>query len=255
MQFLKLSTTILAIGLLISSCSSRREFVKNPVDDIIRDLNAEQNFSIILYDMNYDEKQNSYMHQYQILVEKTNPDTITTKTTDWLKVSDEFFNAHVNDMGMEITSKQEGVVKKAVAPAGYSNYVGNEKYGHWVQRDGGSFWEFYGKYAMLRSVFHMMGSPVRYGYWDDYHRNYRGYGRPYYGPTSGGRTMYGTNSTYANKNMTRSTWHNKPSTFKNRVRSQVSRSSSNSRISRSSNRYSSGSSGSSSRSRSGGFGK
>ncbi len=251
MRLLKIITLFFTIGMTISSCSDRREFVKNPVDDIIKDLNAVQNFSIILYDMNYDEQQNSYMHQYQIIQEKTDPDTITTKTTDWLRVSDEFFDAHVNDMGMEIASKQDGVLKKAVSPAGYSNYIGNEKYGHWVERDGGSFWEFYGKYAMLRSVFHMMGSPVRYGYWDDYNRNYRGYGRPYYGPTSGGRSMYGTNSTYTNKNMTRSTWHNKPSTFKNRVRSQVSRSATQSRMSRSSSRYSS----TSSRSRSGGFGK
>ncbi len=58
---------------MFASCSSNKEperkFVRNPVDDMIRDMNSEQNFSIILYDM--DEQNKKYRHKYQIIVEKS----------------------------------------------------------------------------------------------------------------------------------------------------------------------------------------
>jgi hypothetical protein len=173
-------------------------------------------------------------------------------------------------MGMELASKKDGKLTKTVAPPGYTNYVGNEKYGHWVQRDGGSFWEFYGKYAFFSSMFRMTMFPIRYSYWNDYHRNYYGYGRGYYGPSyNNGRRMYGTNSAYNSNNKT-ARWNNKTSDFKSNVRSKVQRSSAASKKSanrvssskrrsssyqkkttRSSSRYSR----SSTRSRGGGFGK
>ncbi len=242
---------------LLAACSGnhRPEFVKNPIDDLAKKYSNESDFSIILYDMDFDEGREAYKHQYQVVIAKSNPDTVEVATTDWLEVSDEYFNEQIDNMGMELISKQDGVMKKSVSPAGYSNYVGNEKYGRWVERDGGSFWEFYGKYAMFSSIFHMVASPVRYSYWNDYHTNYRSYGRPYYGPPMGSGRMYGTNSRYNQAARANSSWNNKPNSFKSRVQNRVRRSSSrtsSSRTSRRSNRYSSRSS---SRSRSGGFGK
>lgn len=243
---------------LLSGCVSNSNKVvyhKSPVDILVRDISNENNFSIILHDMDYDESGDIYKHQYNILIEK--PDTVLTKTTRWYNVSPVFFEKHKENMGMEIVSKKNGKLSKAAAPAGYSNYVGNEKYGRWVQRDGGSFWEFYGRYAFMSSMFRMAMFPIRYSYWNDYHRNYYNYGRPYYGPSYNGRPMYGTRSAYSGTN-TSSKWNNKPSSFKNRVRQKVSRSASNtrrrsmsSRRSRTSSRYSR----SSTRSRGGGFGK
>lgn len=232
---------------------STTTYTKSPLDLLIRDLNSEQNFTIILYDMDYNESSDTYLHKYNVLVER--PDSVYTKETDWVTVSRTFFNQNVDNMGMELASKKDGNLNKTAAPAGYSNYIGNEKYGQWRERDGSSFWEFYGRYAFMSSMFRMAMFPIQYSYWNDYRTNYYGNGRSYYGPTTNGQRMYGTNSRYGQTN-TQKTWNNKSSSFKSRVRSQVSRSSSASntrsaRTTRSSNRYSS----SSTRSRGGGFGK
>jgi len=235
---------------------------KSPVDVLIRDLSAEQNFSIILYDMDYDEAKKQYKHQYNVLLEKA--DTVEAKTTEWLPVSSTFFNQNAENMGMELASKKDGKVSKVAAPAGYSNYVGNEKYGQWKERDGNRFWEFYGKYAFMTSMFRMATFPVGYSTWNDYNSNYYGR-RSYYGPTTNGQRMYGTNSSYSKTN-TSSAWNKRPTDFKSRVRSQVQRStptksssastatqrsSTQQKTTRSSSRYSS----SSTRSRGGGSGK
>ncbi len=236
------------------SSNSQYEYQKSPVDILIRDLSNVNSFSIILHDMDYDERNDIFKHCYNVIIES--PDTILSKKTDWVAVSQSFFDANKDNMGMEIASKKDGKVSKVAAPAGYSNYVGNEKYGQWVQRDGGSFWEFYGKYAFMSSMFRMAMFPVRYSYWNDYNRNYYNYGKPYYGSTSNGQRMYGTNSSYSKANGS-SAWNSKPSSFKDRVRQKVSRSTSStnksiySRRNRTSSRYSR----SSTRSRGGGFGK
>lgn len=234
MKKLSKITTILLVLFIAASCGGKKKYVRNPLDDIIRDHSADSNYAIILHDMDYNEDEKSYMHQYKVVVEKTNPDTVVSEVTDWKPVSDVMFDDHIDDMGMELVSKKNGNLKKTVAPPGYTNYVGNEKYGHWVQRDGNSFWEFYGKYAFMSSMFNMAMFPVRYSYWNNYYGNYM-MGRPYYGPSMGGGYMYGTNSAY-NTNRTSSRWNQRSSSFKSRVRSNVSKSSAKTR--RSSSRYS-----------------
>lgn len=244
------------------SYSSSKVYEKSPVDKLILAMSDDKNFSIILKDM--EMKDNRYFHKYKILREKA--DTVLVDDADWTLVSDVFFKANIDNLGMEIASKKDGKVSKKASPAGYNHYVGNEKYGHWNNSGGSSFWEFYGKYAFMSSMFNMF-SPTPRSYWNDYNR--RSYGsRSYYGPT--GRTAYGTKSYTSAASKKTSSWASKPSSFRNSVRSNVTRSVS----SRSSRRYSSGSSysgsssssarrsrsssrysGSSSRSRSGGFGK
>lgn len=236
----------------------KAQYEKSPVDVLIRNLSNEQNFSIILFDMDYNEGTDGYTHQYNVLVERE--DSVYVQNTDWVAVSNIFFDANIDNMGMELASKKDGVVNKAAAPAGYTNYVGNDKYGQWKERDGNRFWEFYGKYAFMSSMFRMTMFPVRYSYWNNYHSNYYGQGRSYYGPSTNGRNMYGTNSSYAQANNS-SKWNSKPNDFKSRVRSNVSRSAtaSKSRVSRSNaakrNRSSSRYSSSSTRSRGGSYGK
>lgn len=252
MKYVKL-TIFLATTMLLSACSGGSiKFQKSPVDEIIKQYSTEQNFSIVLYDMDYDESANKYKHMYQIMIPKT--DTIDVTTTEWKNVSEYFFNENVNNMGMEIAAKVDGKIRKTAAPAGYNHYVGNEKYGRWVQRDGGSFWEFYGKFAFMSSMFHMVSNPINRSYYNDYRGHYYS-GRSYYGPNVNGRNYYGTRSNY---NASRSTaWNSKPQTFKDKVRSQVSRSSSTSRsnFGTRTSRSTSRSSSSSMRSRGGGFGK
>ncbi|TAD99720.1 MAG: hypothetical protein EAZ97_08080 [Bacteroidetes bacterium] len=247
-----------ALFALASCGSSDKEFQKNPVDLLIRDMNKDSTFSIVLYDMDIDEGtfSDTYKHQYQIIKNK-NGEPSETKTAMQI-VDKDFFMRHQNDMGMEIASKtKDGKIHKQAAPAGYSNYVGNSQYGNWrTDNSGNSFWEFYGKYAMMSSMMNMMAAPIYRNSYDDYNRNYRG-SQPYYGKTSTGSPAYGTQSAHVQAS--------KPSFFQrmqgksswNASSKSVGSSSSSGTTTRSSSRYSgsSSSSGSSSRSRGGGSGK
>ncbi|MTI32316.1 hypothetical protein [Xanthovirga aplysinae] len=246
--------------LLMVSCGGN-QFEKSPLDNLIRDMSKDDTFTILLHDMDVEGAFfKTYKHQYQVIVEKDGgPKEVMT---DWMEVSPDFFRRNIDNMGMEIASKKDGKLTKEVSPPGFSNYVGNPQYGQWVQRDGGSFWEFYGKYAFMSSMFNMLTYPARFSYWNDYRTNYRGYGRSYYGPSSGGAgAFYGTNSRFNSSRSTSSRWSRNPSSssFKSRVNSRVSRSprstsrssTRSSRTSRSSSRYKS----SGFRSRGGGFGK
>lgn len=230
---------IILLGLL-QACSNRPVFVKNPVDDLVKDLTEVPDFSIILYDMDYQEEKDQYLHQYRILKEPQGSDTVISETTDWLPVGADYFNQHVDHMGMTIVSKTNGQVDKKVSPPGYNQYVGNDKYGQWKQNsDGSSFWEFYGKYAFLRSMLGFGYSPIYYGGWYDYRRNYYPYGRTYYGNSRNGGNRFGTKGSHVSNRSGRSTWNSKSSSFKSRVRSKVQRSSSRMR---SGSRYRTGSS-------------
>lgn len=238
---------------LLKSCMGNRDSsstMLNPLTNVLKKHSQEKNLSVILYDMDALNPKSSspdYMHKYQILIER--PDTVLTELTPWTEVPDTFFNAHINDLGMELLTKKDGVLKQQVSPAGYSNYIGNERYGHWTERNGSSFWEFYGKYRFMSSLFGLATYPARRDYWYDYDRSYRRSGRAYYGPT--GQTVYGT-KTYANNSGSNKKWNSNPTSFKQRVRSKVAQSSSRRRTSRSASRSSSNTS---YRSRSRGFGK
>ncbi|MBL4559711.1 MAG: hypothetical protein JKX79_01875 [Labilibaculum sp.] len=236
-----------------SSSSVAKTWQKSPVDNLIKELNDEKNFSIILLDMDANESSDDYRHQYQVIIQR--PDTVVEQKSAWKNVSATFFSQNLNNMGMEIASKKDGVVTKQAVPAGYNHYVGNDKYGRWENRGGSSFWAFYGQYAFMSSMFNM-GS-YRRSYWNDYRGGgYYGSSRGYYGP-SGGSPVYGTKSYTSSNSGRTSKWGSKPSSFKDKVRSRVSRSASTSstrsstKTTRSSSRYRS----SSTRSRSGGFGK
>jgi len=228
---------------LVTACGS--SYTKNPVDILIRDMTDTEAFSIILYDMdvqgNFSKK---YFHQYRII--ETKGDNTDEVTTEWLQVPEGYFEQNINNMGMEIAAKnEEGKVTKTASPPGYSNYVGNSRYGEWRRDSSGtSFWHFYGQYAFMRSMFNLATFPARRSYYDDYYGGYYGR-RPYYGPRNSGVPTYGTNSKYSSQHKSNSSWSKNPrkNSFTNRVNNSVSRSNS---------RYDSFSS---MRSRSGGFGK
>ncbi|MGB2128594.1 MAG: hypothetical protein ACPHXR_03865 [Flavicella sp.] len=256
---------ILATVFLLAACGDSSEpYTKSPLDIIITKNMSVENYSVILADMDYRDDNDAYYHKYRIIKQKPGAyntegeDEFDVELTDWQQVSDITFEQYKNDLGMTILSKKDGVLNKKSSPAGYSDYVGNKKYGSWqTNSNGSSFWVFYGQYSFMRSLFGM-GSGMYYrNDYDYYRRNYYG-SRNFYGRTN----RYGT-STYNNRN---STWSTKPKTFKDRVRSKVSRSAAtsssrkysssssygSSKTTRSFNRFSNSSS---SRSRSGGFGK
>lgn len=268
---MKIFQTLLisSLLLLVVSCGAeRKKYLKSPLDEIITTYIDTQNYSVILTDMDYKEDSDAYFHKYKIILEKNNKTTKPTeddfdiKRTDWKKVSAITFEEHQKDLGMTVLSKKNGVLDKKSTPAGYNNYVGNQKYGSWErQSNGSSFWAFYGQYHFMSSL---LGGSNRYGRndYDHYRTNNRGR-TSYYGRNN----TYGTSST----RNTSSTWNSKPQSFKDKVRTNVKRSATSlrskgysssksysnssknsSRTTRNSNRYRSSSS---SRSRSGGYGK
>lgn len=240
---MKKNSACILILLLLASCGGNN-FEKNPVDIMIRDMTDIPVYTILLYDMREEGTFfKEYEHQYRVLKQETPDAKPEEEITGWTEVSKDFFNKHVDDLGMELAAKSEdGKVTKTVSPPGYSNYVGNPQYGQWQTGSGGSFWAFYGQYAFLSSMLNMSTFPVRRSYYNDYRNNYRS-GRAYYGPVSNGRRTYGTGSAY--------TTAAKPNTNWSRTRSSSSSFRSGSRTSRSGSRYGS----SSMRSRGGGFGK
>ncbi len=224
----------IAAIIMLGACSSKRDFVKNPLDTLIKELDTVSNFTVILYDMDEEGTfSKKYKHMYKIVTEdkEGKPDS---KTTAWQPVSEEFFFQHESDMGMEIASKLDGKVTKQTSPPGYSRYVGNERYGSWQSgSDGSSFWAFYGQYAFMSSMLGLATGPIYRRSYTDYHTNYRSVGRPYYGGTSTS-PAYGTYSSTALK-------QNPKSNFASKVQSRTS-SSTSSGATRSGSRYSSSSS-------------
>ncbi len=151
-----------------------------PIDLIKKDLRNVPSYSVILEDM--DAKGTffkSYYQKYRIVGETQ------AWTTGWMKVPKDYYQRNENFLGMTLLSKKKGQYNTAVGPAGY-NYVGNERYGQWQRGSGGnSFWEFYGKYALIS---HMLGGSRIYRTDYNTYRDYRRQGRPYYGRNK----QYGT---------------------------------------------------------------
>jgi hypothetical protein len=240
------------VALFFVSCGGNQKFDKTPVDKLITELDSEKTYSIILYDMNIEDKtfSDTYKHRYKIITQKDS--TPQEKITDWYVVSEPFFARHQNDLGMEVCAKTNGKISKVTAPPGYSTYVGNAQYGQWkTGNDGNSFWEFYGKYAMMSSMLGLASSVIHRNSYNDYYSNY--YGRqPYYGGIgAGGHPMYGTMS--AHSQTSSPSFHQRAASnnsFKNKINDRVSRSSSSwgsgSNSSRNGSTKSSGSSSSSS---------
>jgi hypothetical protein len=211
---------ILVSILTLTSCADERHG-KTPLDELIKKLDAEKNFTIILYDMEEEGTFSpTYKHQYKVIT--NGPDSIPVEAIqEWVEVPEDFFIQHENDMGMEIAAKKNGVVSKQTAPAGYTNYVGNTQYGTWKSdASGNSFWEFYGKYAMMSSMIGMMSAPLYRTSYIDYDQNYRGQ-RPYYGNTINGVPEYGTYSAHNASQNRKYTTNNK---FKERVQNSTTRS-------------------------------
>ncbi len=132
-------------------------------------LNNKTSYSVILADAEETDQKFKYTIVYQ---DKSVP---TTKETDFLKVTDSTFNFFLDDVGMEVLSNKG----QQITQAGYSNYVGNSEYGNWKQNDEGSFWEFYGKYALLSTLFN--SNPIYRDDYNTYNRYYKTFSRPYYG--------------------------------------------------------------------------
>lgn len=216
---------------LLSACSSG-----DPLSRLRKELETYPEFSVTLQDM--DVRGNftrSYYHQYKVMTgekQEGSEDLVyRDEVRDFEEVKRKTYEKYTDFLGMVILSKgPDGKVDENQHPPGYQ-YVGNPRYGTWRSDNrGGSFWEFYGKYALLSHVIGSFGRPVYRSDWNSY-RDYRGRGAPYFGPNR----EFGTNGTYTTR--TNPTFYQRQQTrqqasnrrFSDKVRNRVNRSSSSSR--------------------------
>lgn len=128
-----------------------------------------------------------YFHKYHVV------ESGELIQTDWIHVDEAFFFANIDNLGMDVEAKPYGLFEEQklthAAPPGMA-YVGNERYGRWEQRNGGSVWTWVAPYLFYRSLF---GSPWIYprNEWNTWRTGYYG-SRPYYG--TGSSPSYGTRS-------------------------------------------------------------
>jgi len=258
----KINFAFFILLILLFSCESKPKYSgPSPVDNMVRDMANEKTFSIILHDMQVDDKSGKDVYQHKYKVTKNPMDSTSKATvTNWTNVDEVFFAENLDNMGLELASKSpDGKIHKVPSPPGFNGYVGNERYGNWRNdNNGNSFWAFYGQYMFMSTMFNMMSRPTYRSTYTGY-RSYRNSpstrNAPYYG--SGGRNSYGTNSPATRASnpsfYQRKQQQSKLSSFRQKVTSNPSRysRSSSSRTDRTSSRTS----GSSSRSRGGSFGK
>ncbi len=176
----------MTLPLAVAACSS-----ETPLDRLRAQLDGFPEYSVVLQDM--DSSLFGYTHRYQVLVGQPQPgsdDLDYRETVVESEVDGATYSRYEPFLGMVILSKTgDGTVDEGAHPPGYQQ-VGDERYGQW--RDdgrGGSFWEFYGQYALLRDVIGGFGGGISRDDWNGY-RDSRERGRTYYG--RGGST-YGTN--------------------------------------------------------------
>ena len=90
------------ILIFVAGCGSK-EFKKNPLDLIVKDLPTNKVFSIILNDMDVEGTFfKEYKHQYKIIETK---DSIPKESLlGWYQVDETFFKKNAENMGLQICS-------------------------------------------------------------------------------------------------------------------------------------------------------
>ncbi len=211
------SQTLMRIALVswpmlvgLTACTTTTDGFQELIEIKLAD---EQNYSIVLADMDISEDGEVFKHKYTIVKDKNG--TPVKEDTDFMEVTPEFFADKIEDLGMEIATMDNGTLHMTSSPAGYTRYVGDERYGKWqVGENGEKVWVFNQQYNYIPG-FYGMYWPIFFMDFDSYKRKHK-YKSSYYGTGAGLTRMYGTNST----------WHQTASKngFKTKVNGFVSRS-------------------------------
>ncbi len=214
-----------------------------PLEKLQKQLEQYPEYAIILEDMKVEGNVfKDYYHRYKLLYATKEGDSLAyhTEITDWMLVDEDYFSNYQRYLGMTLVSKtlKDGISTTPEPPV--YQYVGDERYGRWRNdNNGNSFWEFYGKYALLQSLLGGWNRPIYRDEWTEY-RDYRSSGRPYFGKSR----QWGTDGTATQKT--------NPTFFERRkMREQAAKQSFSEKLKQRTRR----SNMSRSRSRSGGFGK
>lgn len=185
---------VLVLGLLwLWGCGGARD----PVVEMQRTLASAPDYMIVLDDM---REEGTFFPQYYHRYLVTQGERKVQ--TDWIEVPEDIFQKYESFLGMALASKTSDGVNDTPHPAGYDR-VGDPKYGQWVERNGTSFWQFYGQYALMRDLIGLGGGMISRGDYDDY-RTSRRSNQPYYGRNN----EWGTKGTV--------TQQQRPSTFERR---------------------------------------
>ena len=197
------------LNLLPIGCNNV-EITEDPVSELIGTESMEPMFTILLFDM--DKKgvfSKEYKHRYRVIKEKGGK--VVAEDTKWYNVSSSYFQQNQNNLGMEMAAKDStATIKRTVGPPGYTNYIGNPRYGTWNGAEGDSiktgFWYFYSKYTYIRALLQLPAGKIYKKEHDEARSNYnRGF--IYYGRiTTGGYRRYGTYSNHYRTNTYNKTW-------------------------------------------------
>jgi len=178
----------------------------DPLERLQGELDRYPEYSVILADMREEGTfSTDYWHQYRVTTgerEEGSDDLVYAENIrDWERVDRRTFARYQPYLGMVILSKgTDGNVDHDQHPPGYQ-YVGNDRYGQWRgDGRGGSFWEFYGRYALISHMIGGFGRPIYRNDWNSY-RDFRGRGQPYFG--SGAHGTNGTVTRQSNPNFFR----------------------------------------------------
>ena len=130
------------------------------------------------------------------------------RETGWEPVTWEYFEANLENLGMDIVTKPYGAYEDEVvnvaSPPGMA-YVGNSRYGQWREdNQGNRFWDWFGPYLFFSTLLHR---PYYYNDWNGWRGGYYGQ-RAYYGP-AGDSNRYGTYSQNSGTRYSGSTWARK----------------------------------------------
>lgn len=211
------------------SCNSVK-ITQDPVSDLIKQEQKEPLFTILLFDMDKEGVfSRVYKHRYRIIKEQNGK--VIAKDSKWYNVSSSFFQQNTNNLGMEVAAKDSTQkISRIIGPPGYTNYIGNSKYGYWgdgsaptsknqvtgIIENGVSlhkasspqtnYWSFYPQYSNVRDLLQLPAGKI---YQKDHTeaRNHYHRGFTYYGIiTSGGRRRYGTYGNHYRSNTYGKRW-------------------------------------------------
>ena len=112
------------------SGSSSSSVSKNAIDDLITSYYDNDQFSIVLYDMQNQSSgwSRDYFHKYLVIATKDSLSEPQQTQTEWMEVTKDFYQKNEDNLGMELVSKNGTDLTKGVSPPGWGSYVGNEKY-------------------------------------------------------------------------------------------------------------------------------
>ncbi|WMX13926.1 MULTISPECIES: hypothetical protein [unclassified Aureispira] len=208
----------LFLNLLPFSCNNA-DITEDPVRLLIEQESMEPMFTILLFDMDQEGVfSKTYKHRYRVIKEENGK--VVGKDTKWYNVPSSYFQQNENNLGMEMAAKDStGKIARTIGPPGYTNYIGNPRYGYWgdgtsqpdsLSNNGANvatnFWYFYPKYTNIRELLQLPAGKI---YQKDHKeaRNYYNRGFIYYGIiTSGGRRRYGTYSNHYRTNTYNKRW-------------------------------------------------